>query len=209
MFKNLMIGLILALCCQSRLMAHCQMPCGIYHDEMVFDQIDQFVETTVKAISVMEDNPFKTVQDRNAFVRWVMQKDKGADEVAHIITTYFLQQKIKPGEEDTTKRVLSAHLMLFYLVQIKQTVDLKVLNDFYQEWEKFKLMFHIDGYKCKVSQTKLKKWVEKRDQQIKGQTQENSTTSSEDKNSQSHDHDHDHDHDDHDHDHDHDHHHDH
>ena len=197
MFKSLFTCLILALSCQSELIAHCQMPCGIYHDEMVFDQIDQFVETTVKAISVMEDNPFSTVQERNAFVRWVMQKDKGADDVAHIITAYFLQQKIKPGEEDTTKRVVSAHLMLFYLVQIKQTVDLKVLNDFYEEWERFKLMFHIDGYKCRVSQTKLKKWVEKRDQKSDQQTQ--------DKNSD-HDHDHDHKHDhnnDHDHDHDH------
>jgi nickel superoxide dismutase len=138
------------------------MPCGIYHDDMVFDLIDQFVETSVKAISVLQDNKFATVQDRNTFVRWVIQKEKGADEVANLITTYFLQQKIKPGEEDTTKRVVSAHQMLFYLVQIKQTVDLKVVNDFYEEWERFKLMFHIEGYKCKVSQDRLKKWAEKR-----------------------------------------------
>jgi nickel superoxide dismutase len=192
MLKKLLVGVMLGICCQLQLIAHCQMPCGIYHDEMVFDQIDQFIETTVKAISVMEDNPFSTVQDRNAFVRWVTQKDKGADEIALLITTYFLQQKIKPGEEDTTKRVLSAHQLLFYLVQIKQTVDLKVLNDFYQEWERFKLMFHIEGYKCKVSQTKLKKWVEKRDQMLDQQTQGGSLNRNEDEH---HDHDHEHDHD--------------
>lgn len=199
MLKKLFVGLILGCCCHSQLMAHCQMPCGIYHDEMVFDQIDQFVETMVKAVTVMEDNAFSTVQDRNAFVRWVMQKDKSCEETAHLITTYFLQQKIKPGEEDTAKRVLSAHQLLFYLVQIKQTVDLKVINDFYEEWERFKLMFHIEGYKCKVSQVKLKKWAEKRDQ-----TQEGTLNNNGSPNSEEHDHDHDHD-DDHHHDHDHDH----
>lgn len=193
MLKNLFVVVIFGWFCQAQLMAHCQMPCGIYHDEMVFDQIDQFVETSVKAISVMQDNPFSTVQDRNAFVRWVIQKDKGADEIAQVITTYFLQQKIKPGEEDTTKRVLSAHQLLFYLVQIKQTVDLKVLNDFYEEWERFKLMFHIEGYKCKVAQTKLKKWVEKRDSEMN--SQENSLYKNENEHSHDHDGHHHHEHD--------------
>lgn len=196
MLKKILIGLIMiSWSCPLQLMAHCQMPCGIYHDEMVFDQIDQFVETTVKAISVMQESAFSTVQDRNAFVRWVMQKDKNADETAHLITTYFLQQKIKPHEEDTTKRVLSAHLLLFYLVQIKQTVDYKVVNDFYEEWERFKLMFHIDGYKCKVSQAKLKKWVEKRDQKVNQLIEGNSLNIIEPEPSSHSDHDHDHDHD--------------
>lgn len=112
----------------------------------------------VKGISVLETNKFTTLQDRNICVRWIMEKETASDEIASDITTYFLQQKIKPDEPDTAKKVLSAHKMLFLLVAIKQTVDLKVLNDFYQEWESFKLMFHIEGYKCKVSQAKLKKW---------------------------------------------------
>jgi nickel superoxide dismutase len=176
-----LIGLLLSVCVYGQLSAHCQMPCGIYHDEMVFDLIDQFVETTVKAISVLQDNKFATVQERNTFVRWVVQKDKEADEVANLIMTYFLQQKIKPGEEKTIKRVLSAHQLLVYLVQIKQTVDLKAVNDFYEEWERFKLMFPIEGYKSKVNQDKLKKWAEQRKE------------SKEREEGHSHDHDHSHD----------------
>lgn len=192
--QKLIFSLLCVMGCYSQLMAHCQMPCGIYHDEMVFDQIDQFIETTVKAISVLNDNPFSNVQQRNEFVRWIMQKEKGANETAELILTYFLQQKIKPNEEDTAKRVISAHLLLFYLVQIKQTVDLKVVNDFYEEWERFKLMFHIEGYKCKVSQVKLKKWAEKR-QQAQDSTPKTPEHSPNDG--------HDHDHDDHPHDHSH------
>lgn len=150
--------MLFGLAWNAQIIGHCQMPCGIYHDEMVYDQIDQYVETMVKAISVMQDNPFKTVQDRNAFVRWTMEKEKMSNEISFLITDYFLQQKIKPGETDTAKRVLSAQQLLFYIVKIKQTADLDVINDFYQEWEKFKLMFHIEGYKCRVSKEKLKKW---------------------------------------------------
>lgn len=188
--KVCLSGLMVAFCYQASLGAHCQMPCGIYHDEMVFDQVDQYIETMVKGLTVLTDNKFNTLQDHNEFVRWIIQKDKASDEIAQVFLTYFLQQKIKPGEEDTTKRVLSAQKLLFLLVQIKQLVDMKVLYDFYEEWEKFKLMFHIDGYKCKVSQLKLKKWNEKVNSPQGGNGADHD---------HSHDDDHDHDHDDHDH----------
>ncbi len=191
--RKLIFGVACIMGCYSQLMAHCQMPCGIYHDEMVFDQIDQFVETTVKGISVLNDNKFSTIQQRNEFIRWIMQKEKSSNDVAELILVYFLQQKIKPNEEDTAKRVLSAHLLLFYLVQIKQTVDLKVVNDFYEEWERFKLMFHIEGYKCKVNQVKLKKWAEKR-KQAQESGQESDSSDAEHSHDDDHDHDHDHDH---------------
>ncbi len=189
MFKKVLLAVSLCLFFHIQLIAHCQMPCGIYHDDMVFDQIDQFIETSVKGIGVMQDNKFTTVQDHNAFIRWVIQKEKGCNEIAELILTYFLQQKIKPGQEDTAKRLLSAHRLLFYLVQIKQTSDLKAVNDFYEEWEQFKLMFPVEGYKNKVNQAKLKSWKEQQEKLFVS----------------SHEDDHDHDHGDHDHDHHHDH----
>ncbi len=183
-------GLAFVLCSQSPLSSHCQMPCGIYHDDMVYDQIDQYIETMAKGITVMNDSKFATTQERNEFVRWVMEKDAASDDVSRVITEFFLQQKIKPNEQDTTKRVLSAHALLFYLVGIKQTVDMKVLNDFYEEWEKFKLMFHIEGYSCKLEQIKLKKWAEKKKAlEGKGANQPSS-----DQHDHDHDHDHEHDH---------------
>lgn len=189
MLRNLLFAcLAWGMCNHSQLIAHCQMPCGIYHDEMVFDQIDQYVETMVKGISVLEDNKFTTVQDRNVFVRWVMEKDSASDQIADVILVYFLQQKIKPDEADTAKKLLSAHKLLFLIVAIKQTVDLKIVNDFYQEWESFKLMFHIEGYKCKVSQAKLKNWQDRQDAMKQGKPVPPVLP-----------HEHDHDHDDHDH----------
>ena len=142
--------------------SHCQMPCGIYHDDMVFDQIDQYVETMYKGISVINDSKFSTTKDRNETIRWVIQKEKASDEAAELITAYFLQQKIKPGEPDTVKRLTSAHLLLFQIVAIKQNVDLAMVKEFATEWDKFKLMFHREGYECAMEKIKLKEIEEKK-----------------------------------------------
>ncbi|MFA6916759.1 MAG: superoxide dismutase [Ni] [Parachlamydiales bacterium] len=142
--------------------AHCQMPCGIYHDDMVYDQIDQYVETMVKAVAKIKDTKTTTPENRNEYVRWIMTKDRLSDQTANLITTFFLMQKIKPDEEETPKKVVSAHKLLFQIVCIKQTVDFKSVSDFAEEWEKFKLMFHIQGYECAMEKKNLKIWDEKR-----------------------------------------------
>lgn len=138
------------------LSAHCQMPCGIYHDNMVYDQIDQFVETVYKGITVLNDSKFSTVRERNEFVRWVGEKERACTDVSHLILTFFLQQKIKPDESDTVKRVVSAQKLLFILVNIKQNVDLENVKEFNAEWEKFKLMFHREGYECEMEKKEFK-----------------------------------------------------
>ncbi len=139
------------------LQAHCQMPCGIYHDDMVYDFIDQYVETMIKAVTVMNQNKFETVRDKNEFVRWVIEKEKESTEISNLITSFFMQQKIKPGETDTAKRIEAAHKLLCLIVSIKQNADIKIIESFNDEWEKFKLMFHVEGYECKIEQLKIKK----------------------------------------------------
>lgn len=156
--SDLCFGLISgALMYTGSLMGHCQMPCGIYHDDIVFDEIDQYIETMHKGISVLTSSKFGDTKEKNEFIRWVVEKEKASDTVAELITRYFLQQKIKPGEPDTVKKVTSAHLLLFTLVGIKQNTALSFVEDFAKEWEKFKLMFHREGYECIMEQLKLKK----------------------------------------------------
>lgn len=156
------IGLFALLLCQGDLSSHCQMPCGIYHDDMVYDQIDQYVETMYKGISVLNNSKFSDAKERNEYIRWVIQKEKASDEAALLLTQYFLQQKIKVGDADTAKRLAAVHNLLVDLVVIKQNVDLKFVEDFSTEWEKFKLMFHRVGYECDMEKVKLKQDAMKR-----------------------------------------------
>lgn len=133
------------------------MPCGIYHDEMVYTQIDQYAETMYKAVAVLNDLHQDDVKEKNDFVRWVMQKETASDEIAGVICRYFLMQKIKPNEEDTAKKLVEAHKLLFGIVQIKQNTDIKFVEAFTDDWEKFKLMFHVEGYECKIDVLRIKK----------------------------------------------------
>lgn len=192
-------GLVTWFIYTGQLYSHCQMPCGIYHDNMVYEQIDQYIETMVKGITVLSDNKFVTLHDKNEFVRWIMTKETESNKVAELIVTYFLQQKIKPDEPDTAKRVVLAHRLLFHIVGIKQNIDIKMVKNFQEDWDKFKLLFHVEGYVCKMEQIKLKEWEEarKRAQQKEEAEQKQGQNSSND-----HDHDHVHDHD-HDHSHEH------
>lgn len=158
MKKNTFIFTVVAFLFQSGfLSAHCQMPCGIYHDEMVFNQIDQYIETMYKGMTELKNSKFSSPLDRNNFIRWVALKESASDEMATLITQYFLQQKIKPGEPDTAKRLISAHKMLFELTAIKQNVDIKMIEDFADEWENFKLMFHVLNYECQIDIIKRRK----------------------------------------------------
>ncbi len=142
---------------QAPLFPHCQMPCGIYHDDMVFDQVDQYVETMFKGYTVLKENKFATLKEKNEFVRWVIEKENASNEVASLITTYFLQQKIKPDEDDTVKRLTSAHKLLVLAMLIKQNSDHKYVDEFADTWEKFKAMFHVEGYECQIEILKQKK----------------------------------------------------
>lgn len=139
-----LLGLIVLACglfIGNGLVAHCQMPCGIFHDDIVYQRIDEYIETMAKAVKVLKENTFETTQDKNAFVRWVGLKEHVSDEMANLMLTYFLQQKIKPGEEETPKRLISAHKLLFLMVKIKQNVDMEIVNQFSAEWKNFKELF--------------------------------------------------------------------
>jgi len=125
----------------SPLSAHCQMPCGIYDDQMIYDEVDQFYLTMYKCVKALENNQFKTDEDKNQFIRWVITKENKCNELAMLITVYFLQQKIMPID-DNAELVKSLHKLLFQLVAIKQNVDIKIVKKFGKEWENFKTLFH-------------------------------------------------------------------
>lgn len=125
------------------LAAHCQMPCGIYDDQMVYDKITEYYLTMFKAVKTLEHNELKNVDDYNKLVRWIALKDKMSDQTAELLTTYFLQQKLKPIKENRDL-VLSIHKLLFLTVAIKQNVDLGIVKEFGEEWDHFKSLFHPD-----------------------------------------------------------------
>jgi len=66
----------------------------------------------------------------NQIIRWVHNKEKHADELSHIVTYYFMAQRIKPADkakgkayEEYVKKLTLLHKMLVYSMKAKQTTD--------------------------------------------------------------------------------------
>jgi nickel superoxide dismutase len=111
--------------------SHCQIPCGIYNDQMRFDMIAEHITTIEKSMKLITELSGQTNANMNQIVRWVQNKDEHAAELSEIVTYYFMAQRLKlPSEGDVkahdeyvTKLTL-LHKMLVYAMNSKQTTDL-------------------------------------------------------------------------------------
>ena len=78
------------------LLAHCQVPCGIYDDAMRIMLIKEDFDTIKKAINEIEDLSKKNdPQSLNQLNRWIDAKDDHASNIQKIVSDYFLTQRIK------------------------------------------------------------------------------------------------------------------
>lgn len=103
--------------------AHCQIPCGIYDDEMRFQMLEEHVTTIEKSMKLVVELSADPGANANQLVRWVVNKDQHADEMAEIVTRYFLQQRLKIDDPQWAARVKPCHEILFYAMKTKQTTE--------------------------------------------------------------------------------------
>ncbi len=111
--------------------SHCQIPCGIYDDEARFNTMAEHIKTIEKSIKLIEILSAEDKPNMNQVVRWVNNKEKHADEISHIVTYYFMAQRVKlPAKGNTkayseyVKKLTLLHEMLIYAMKTKQTTDL-------------------------------------------------------------------------------------
>ena len=120
----LLIGLLGA---AATVYAHCQIPCGIYDDPARVTAMAEHITTIEKSMKQIDAPGAST----NQSVRWVLNKEKHADELADIITYYFMAQRIKPSAQTDSaaygkyiKELTLLHQMLQTSMKAKQTTDL-------------------------------------------------------------------------------------
>lgn len=127
----LVSALVVVMSVASPALAHCEIPCGIYDDGARLTAIAEHITTIEKSmnqiVALSEEKPL----NQNQIVRWVYNKESHADELQHIVTQYFMTQRIKPVENGDDKarsaylRELELlHQMLVYAMKSKQTTDL-------------------------------------------------------------------------------------
>lgn len=130
--KPFIIGLtILAGLLASIAYSHCQIPCGIYDDQARFDMIAEHITTIEKSMNEIRKLSEQDKPNMNQIVRWVQNKEEHADELGHIVTYYFMAQRVKPTQktegkkyDEYVKKLTLLHKILISSMKAKQTTDL-------------------------------------------------------------------------------------
>lgn len=113
----------------SRLMAHCQVPCGIYDDHARVDAMLEDVATVRKAVTMLNDLNGKTdVQSRQQFTRWVMNKESHAQKIISTISDYFLTQRVKAKQADYVERLKKHHAVIVDAMKAKQHASMEYVD---------------------------------------------------------------------------------
>ncbi len=120
---------------------HCEIPCGIYDDEVRMSLIQEHATTIEKSMNEIIE--LEKGGNANQLVRWVTNKEVHANELQHIVTQYFMTQRIKFDTPDYDKKLAALHKMLVYAMKCKQTTDVANVEMLRQAAEEFhKLYFH-------------------------------------------------------------------
>jgi len=124
-------AVIVVVALSSVVRSHCQIPCGIYGDTTRFDMIAEHITTIERSMKQIVELAEMQEPDMNQIVRWVQNKDKHADDLAHVVTYYFMAQRVKPVDSSDSEvyrkyigKLTILHQMLVHSMKAKQTTDL-------------------------------------------------------------------------------------
>ena len=101
--------------------AHCQIPCGIYDDELRVQLIEEHIGTVEKSMKKIAELSAAESVDYNQLVRWVDNKETHAQEIQDIVTAYFMAQRIKPAVDHDDKEAMNEYihkLAILHAIQI-------------------------------------------------------------------------------------------
>lgn len=128
-------------------LAHCEIPCGIYNDELRVELIAEHITTIEKSINQIVELGQSEDKNYNQIVRWVNNKEEHASEIQYIVSQYFMTQRIKlvqDTEKDAARlekynRELSLlHELLIWAMKAKQTTDLNTVHELRRALDAFR-----------------------------------------------------------------------
>ena len=117
LFTALFLGLV------SGARAHCEIPCGIYGDEARFATLEEHCQTIEKSMTQILALKGTSAKDLHTLARWTANKEEHANKIQHIVSQYFMTQRIKPGQDQYEEKISTLHQMLLAAMKCKQTVD--------------------------------------------------------------------------------------
>ncbi len=107
------------------ILAHCQIPCGIYDDAIRIIQIREDFQTIERAMLKINDlsNNLSPLA-LNQLNRWIIEKEKHSSKIQNIIANYFLTQRIKETNPKYIEQTTTLQKILVLAMKCKQTVEI-------------------------------------------------------------------------------------
>ena len=128
--------LILFLAVGAMAQAHCEIPCGIYTDDLRVKLIAEHITTIEKSMKQVNEISAAENINHNQLVRWVDNKEKHANEIQEIVTQYFMTQRIKPADPADkeaqaayVEKLTLLHKLLIQAMKAKQGTDQAVVDE--------------------------------------------------------------------------------
>ncbi len=139
--------------------AHCEVPCGIYNDELRIAMLYEHFTTIEKAMNQINELSGEADKNYNQIVRWITTKDDHANEIQHIATQYFITQRIKlpetnegPEFEKYVEELSLLHQIIVYAMKSKQTTDVKYVEKLRTALEAFEESYFKGEHRHKIEQ---------------------------------------------------------
>jgi nickel superoxide dismutase len=100
------------------------MPCGIYDDARIFDELETHIATIEKSMKSID-----TSENMHDVSRWTVNKENHAQKIQNIASEYFLAQRLKPDAKNYIPQLMRLHQIIIGAMHAKQTIDLKYIEE--------------------------------------------------------------------------------
>lgn len=123
----------LALGAGAEALAHCEIPCGIYGDQLRIHALREDVTTIEKSMQQIEELSKAKQPNYNQLVRWVTNKEAHAEKIQQQVAQYWLHQRIKPATDKAGHAAYLRQLEILHGISVnamkaKQTTDLEFVK---------------------------------------------------------------------------------
>jgi len=107
---------------------HCQVPCGIFDDDVPVNSVKKDATPVHKAmVQINELSTAGTALALNQATRWVVTKEDAAKNIISTVSEYMLCQRVKKElfekDEEYLQALAAHHACLTAAVKTKQVVD--------------------------------------------------------------------------------------
>ncbi|MBN2423422.1 MAG: hypothetical protein JXR46_01410 [Calditrichaceae bacterium] len=154
MKRLFLASVIFALISAISAFAHCEIPCGIYNDQLRSDLIAEHITTIEKSINEIERLSKETPVNYNQLVRWITNKEDHANQLQEIVTQYFMTQRVAlvdPNDAGKVKKYQEQlgllHQLLVYAMKTKQSLDPENITKLREILDLFNKSYFGENYK--------------------------------------------------------------